>query len=493
MGIQLDWQIESERQERRAGEDPAVRRQRRVRRRNLLMLIVGVVVVLGGVVGAVLWRLNAVEDRLRQDLLDTVDAEIRALKVGNEANYMAIRRSGSPAWIGYQQETFADYQRLKADGSLEITGRVLDVEMDIEQSRARVTVEEILNGEPHAVVWFYWYYSDDDRDGWRRVPPDVEFWGEQHVENIGRVRVIYFELDAALGDQLARDVPQWWQTGCELVNCADTLPQLVVEVDPRWSAGPSWSAEDRWTLRISSPFNDQRASQTNLLSPDLQESIIALLAARIVEHYSPAGANLDAMLAEVQTESFLDGQWLASEFRRWLENNMPRTEIDSATQLTFLDSITPLYGDQAAPLMLRMLSTNMTLGPVFTAASGTAINALPVEILNTIYWRDYFEYRLLFEAALLRDDFGINDPLQTQLRHDALYVSTRDGLAAAQSVRQRFLPSQPEPLIQSVNLSIGLDGRPIATLMVIYARDVGPQRIDFQWDTDLCTWKRLNS
>lgn len=488
MGIQLDWQIESERQERRSTEDPAVRRQRRLQRRKLLFAVLMVAVVLAGTVGAVLWRLNDVENRMRNDLLDTVDAEVRALKVGNESNYMSIRRSGSNAWIGYQQETFAEYQRLKADGTLQLTGRVLDVEMDIDESRARVTVEEIFNGEPHAVVWFYWYYSDDEQDGWRRVPPDVEFWGEAESVTQDNVRIQYERVDTALGQELAAVVPGWWQTGCEMINCGGELPTLTVQVDPRWTGVPGWDSTDRWTLRIASPYNDRRAPQNNVLTPELRAVLGQLLAERIVMQRAPTGANLSATLAQSQTEAYLDGQWLATEFERWL-----RVGMLGQQQQTFLESMKPLYGDAAPPLMLRMLSTNLTLGAVFNAAAGTNLQSLPVEILNSLYWHDYFEYRLRFEAALLRNEFGLSDTQQVLVRHDVLYVSSRDGLAAAQAVRQRFLPSQPAPLVTRVNVLVGLDGRPVARVTVTFGADAAPDEIDFQWDSDLGTWKRLNS
>lgn len=491
MGIQLDWQVESERQERRSTEDPAARQQRRAQRRRLIgaMGLVGLILAL--IIGAVLWRLDDVENRMRQDLLDTVDAEIRALKIGNEANYMAIRRTGSDAWIGMQLDTFAEYQRLKANGTLELTGRVLDVEMDIDESRARVTVEEIYQGEPYAVVWFYWYYTDDEQDGWRRVPPDIEFWGESRTEVEGNVRIQFDELDETLAMELAAEAPQWWQQGCELVNCGDGLPELTLHIDPWWGGFPNWDTEDIWTLRIASPYNDRRAPQFNVLTPELRGQIIARLAERIVQETLPSGTNLQTPLTEtVSTEAYIDQQWLAGSFERWIGGILLE---GSSNQPTFLDSVRILYGDAAPSLMLRTIKDNFTLGPVFMAATGNRIESLPIESLNTLYWNNYFEYRLRFEGALLRNDFEFVNQQQINERHELLYVPTRNGLDAALRTRQAFTPTQPEPLVNTVNILIGLDGSPIARVSVIYSPEVGPQDIDFQWNSDRGTWKRLNS
>jgi hypothetical protein len=138
MGIQLDWQVESERKQRRATEDPEAKRWRRKQRRKLIFATVALATVVCGVIGAIIWRLNSVDAAYRRDLEDTVDVEIRALKVGDEDNYMSIRRSGSDYWLETQRQTFQEYQTVKRAGQLELTGNILDLEMDIDESRARV-------------------------------------------------------------------------------------------------------------------------------------------------------------------------------------------------------------------------------------------------------------------------------------------------------------------------------------------------------------------
>src|SRR5690606_15465139 len=122
----------------RATEDPNAQYTRRRKRRRLLFVVLGLALIVCAVVGGILWRLHSYEDRLRQDLLATVDAEVRSLKIGDEDNYLAIRRSGSDYWMDLQRQLFTEYQQLKNTGHIELTGKVINVEMDIDESRARV-------------------------------------------------------------------------------------------------------------------------------------------------------------------------------------------------------------------------------------------------------------------------------------------------------------------------------------------------------------------
>jgi len=93
MGIKLDWQVESEQSNIKATEDPQAQLRRRQARRQLILLLLLVVCLLSLAGAAVIWRLQQVDDRIRQDLLDTIAIEVTALRIGDFANYMAIHSS----------------------------------------------------------------------------------------------------------------------------------------------------------------------------------------------------------------------------------------------------------------------------------------------------------------------------------------------------------------------------------------------------------------
>ncbi|MCA9911566.1 MAG: hypothetical protein KC519_23085, partial [Anaerolineae bacterium] len=171
MGIRLDWEIESERERlQSAGEDPEAAKRRRRALRRIILFTMLLVTIGACYVGLVLLRLQQVDEIFRQNLLDTVENEVAAVRIGDRNAYTNIQRSDSEAWLQSQQQLYDDYQALKQQPNLILSGHVLDTQID--GPRARVLVQEIINGAQYARVWFYWRFDD----GWRHVPPDYTFW-----------------------------------------------------------------------------------------------------------------------------------------------------------------------------------------------------------------------------------------------------------------------------------------------------------------------------
>ena len=138
MGIKLDWEIESEQTQARAAEDPEARRRRHIARRRLLLPILGLAVALLAASGAVFWRLDQVDNQYRQDLLDTVQIETAALRIGDFAGFMAVQRSASDAFMLDQSRAFEEYQQIKQTHQVELPGTVVDATID--HLRGRVVV-----------------------------------------------------------------------------------------------------------------------------------------------------------------------------------------------------------------------------------------------------------------------------------------------------------------------------------------------------------------
>lgn len=471
MGIQLDWQIESEQKQRRATEDPQVKNLRRRQRRRLLVVLVGFGLGLCLVVGAIVFRLRMVEERLRQDLLTTVDAEVRALKIGDRSNYMAIRRSGSEYWMDLQRQTFDEYQQLKDAGRLELTGVVLDVEMDIDNSRARVVVEEKVNGITYEVVWFYWLYTDDEQNGWRRVPPDIDFWGDQAQLRQGQIQVNYYALDKTFAEALAMRLSQWWGQVCLWLVCPTDLPPLAIDIEPRSPSDPAWDLYNNWKLVMSSPLYAGRMRRDAQLPPEIEHALAYLIAERVVQYgLSPSSAFV--------TNPYFDADFLVKEYQTWLVGRM----LGDPTQgSVFFEGIVQQYGDGVPGLMLRVLNPETSLGALLQAT----LPSVNSDTLQGIEWSSFFQWRLDLELRILRrTPLNITED-EMLIRHNALY-DERDGTAlqTAAYYRNQFAVNQPSWRVQAVSFIVDELGRLNA---IVTADD---QMAMFRW-ADV-TWKRVS-
>ena len=187
--MRLEWEIESRKTSKRAGEDPQARR---ARRRGFLRLLLLIGIFIGLIIAGMLLarqRLLDAHNQVEQLLRDTVRAEVAALRVGDLAVFLDIQRSASDDWLNAQRAAYQQYADMKASRDLKLTGRILATAID--GPRGRALVEEIVDGTPYAKVWFYWRYDD----GWRHVPPDYTFWGEERRIESAALRIEYRAVD----------------------------------------------------------------------------------------------------------------------------------------------------------------------------------------------------------------------------------------------------------------------------------------------------------
>lgn len=480
MGIQLDWQVESERKQRRATEDPEAKRWRRRQRRKLIYTTVALATVVCGVIGAIVWRLNSVDAAYRRDLEDTVDVEIRALKLGDEDNYMSIRRSSSDYWLETQRQTFQEYQVLKRSGQLELTGNILDLEMDIDESRARVLLEERIDGVSYEVVWFYWYYTDEDEQtGWRRVPPDVAFWGdEEHIDR-ENLRVNYHELDATYAETLANRLSVWWGESCVWLSCMSPSVQLTIEIVPEAPAPPRWDDENEWKLLVSSPLHSGRVRRDATLDSQTEQQIAILLADRAV-HFSisPSFA--------FNPIPYSDAVWMVDELERWLIGRYLNVPEQGSL---FIESLVSAYGEALPGLLVRSLTPDAQI-EILQFVTGSTIPDMGLDRLNQTDWRSFFEWRLELEYDVLSDDtLGEN----RIIFHNALYDSNdSSALSTASTVRDQFSFEQPTWTVNSVIFSFDAFGSLQASIEATTdpSDPLRSQMMLFRWVDE--TFKRVN-
>jgi hypothetical protein len=251
MGVKLDWEIENEEAAyNNLGEQARFKRQRHANRTRTLLAVFIVAALIIGVVAAIMGRLWYVDFEIERQLVETVTAEVAALRIGDIAGYLYIQRSESEAWVLGQTDQFWQYQQLKQDHDVQLTGQVLDVIVD--ENRGRALVEEIIDGQRYQRLWFYWRYED----GWRHVPMDSTFWGDaQQAEGAaGTLLVEYYDLDANLAAALIPGLERLWEGGCRWLGCTTPPEPLTVRIMPDPAVGISWSPDDSNVLRIPSPL-----------------------------------------------------------------------------------------------------------------------------------------------------------------------------------------------------------------------------------------------
>jgi hypothetical protein len=456
MGIRLDWEIESENAgAHSATEDPnVIQARRRIRARFVITFLLALAVVLG--LGAfVVWRLNEGEQRIEQFLRDTVSSEVAALRIGDWNAFSNIQRSADQNWIEVQQKRFFDQmQTAKAETDIQLTGTVRDVEID--GSRGRVLVEEIVGGVPYVRTWFYWRYED----GWRHVPPDYTFWGISQQYNGSSVTVRYHGLDEPFARELGVGVEGWVSSVCAaILQCGD-FPHITVEIAPEEGIGaPQWRQDNPWVLRVASPYVD-RARQDQPFSGEVKNQVASLIAERLVSESSSTATPMTAPA---------DMSYLRQSVVDWLYGRF----IGMNAEQHLIDSLTRNHGNTSVGELLRVQQPDGSMGALAQVIDGQLGTA-------NLDWRDFLTWRLRLE----------NTPL-SEGEFLALYAPSAEGIA-----RERFLqmnPNAPEPTVVEVIPRVGDEGSPQLEAVVRYTGQDGSQnegRVLFRLIDNV--WRRVS-
>ena len=164
--IRLEWQVETRKTDLFDSEDPRQKRARRRRRLWLVLFISTFIALMLLAVFAFRQRLLDVQAQLEQLLRETVQAEAAALRIGDVNSFIAAQDSANEAWLRRQRAVFNEYSDIKAAYDVELSGSILELEID--GQRGRALVEERINGARFAQVWFYRKLEQ----GWRHVAPD---------------------------------------------------------------------------------------------------------------------------------------------------------------------------------------------------------------------------------------------------------------------------------------------------------------------------------
>jgi hypothetical protein len=417
MGIHLDWEIEAEQQQvRQAGEDPQSARKRRRARLKVLLIILLVLGVFAGVVVGVFWRLRTVDEQVEQALRNTVEAEVTALRIGDENAFLSVQRSATDDWQIAQQALFDAYQSLKLQRDVRLTGRVVDA--TVNGLRGRVQVEEIIDSVPYSRVWFYWRYDD----GWRHVPPDYTFWGDVKTATGQGVSVRYNSVDDALAQDVRQKIENWLKIGCEALTCG-TLPDVAVEIVPDESLPLAWSDSNPWQMQFPSPYTRQ-ARLDMPFDLNLQLQVAGLLGERLVAMSSN----------DMQPTYPADAYYLRSAVGSWLVGRFAQIDTNSF----LVASLAQNYGGQAVGRLLQAMTPDANAGILNTVTSAASLE------LANLDWRDFFTWRLALENELVtrRDEtnfLALYDTRDETVRN-AAYTRYNAGASGEQRIVVSTIP-----------------------------------------------------
>jgi hypothetical protein len=370
--IRLEWDIESHQIEKSDSEDP---KTKWARRRNLLRLFLLIGIILGLAVAGVLFvenRLLEVEVQLDQLLRDTVRAEVQAVRIGDFDTFMNLQRSATDEWLNTQQGTFQNYETLKATTELTLSGNVLNTE--IEEQRGRAIVQEIIDGVPYANVWFYWRYSD----GWRHVPPDYTFWGENLSIESDPVQIRYHAVDDPFAQSVNDKVTHWLNQGCEILQCGE-IPQITINILTDSPQSAMWINEASWQLLMQSPYvNGARADMP--FDVPLQIQVATMLAERLVD------VKTNNMVMVYPHDVY--------QLRQSVISYLVEQFVQIETNSFLIESIASQYGADKIGQFVAL----------FTPTSDMTIiqQVIPAPIGQAnLDWRDFVTWRLVTEDELI--------------------------------------------------------------------------------------------
>lgn len=440
MGIRLDWQIEAG-QSHNPGQGVD---KERSGRRWLLRLLLGIAILLGFTclgIFLVHQRLEQIAQRNEQLLRDTVQAEVAALRIGDLDSFLALQRSATDEWYLIQQRQFQSVAARKASQDVNFTGRIIDIEID--RQRARVQVEEIADRTPYVETWFYWHYEE----GWRHVPPDFTFWGEERTKQADRYLLRYQAVDDLFARQLASGLDRWIGEACSVFACAG-LPSITVDVLPMPGSSSRWNEEDAWHLIISSPYTD-RARSDQPFTTNIQLEVAALFAERLVALYTPG-----------EFQPYEDAAFLRQALVAWLVGRF--VQVD--TQSYLLNSLVEHYGESSLQSLSILIQPGTGLGALAAITGTPQLDQTPLD------WRDFFAWRLRAEMELIAS--------ADQTAYFSFYDQTDPALRAQAVARYNANAAPEEVGVTLVVPQASSDGRSIVRATIQQGRD-GVYREDY--------------
>lgn|GEM_PF-2302012 len=263
MGIQLDWEVESDIGHEEVTEDPAeaALRQKRVTRTR--RLLVGSLILIS-VIGLIAFiRLRQVDSQRRAALDAVVDAEALALRLGDEAKFMALQ-GPSDQWRAAQIRRFRALQTIKP--RIVPNGDIL--ETTIRGDEAQVTVRVMVGTTPDKAVWLY-SYTDK---GWKHIATTSEPSMEAR-RTTKWFTIIYPAGQEALARSVEETLDQWWQAALKNLDYSVRPHRLQIILDPEVSNIRLDFTESGFVARMVGLMRDTNGGELSSVDGNLRKPL----------------------------------------------------------------------------------------------------------------------------------------------------------------------------------------------------------------------------
>jgi hypothetical protein len=371
MGIQLEWEVESDLGREAVEEDAQIVAAQKRRSRRVWFAFLALVICLGVMAATGYSRARLIADERLKALYATVEAESLALRLGDKHKFMQMQGSAE-RWRATQRQHFDEIQALGM--GVNVTGEILD--LHYMQDEAEVWVEIIVDGIPLQGVWLY-EYTDK---GWKHVATQQNPWVKETVVT-GPFIFTYNSLQRPDVNQLSTLLRGWWADASTATGITDqpTL-KVVIDLDAEKVA---WANGGQDKLLIPS----QVLAQASLDDPNdpLRVQLAILFAAQWADYILPTRL----------TNSDLE-VWAKWQFGLAMQSTfgLPRDP-----QLA-LDLLIPAFGPE---VLSDFASTSHMTGDGLMALDQAVISNAPYQVDAT-----YFESLLEFLIVANAYEAGLN-------------------------------------------------------------------------------------
>lgn len=359
MGIELDWEVESDSGKTPVAEDAAViaAGKRRDKFNRTALIVAVIVLIIGASIAA--YRAKIVRDEKLRVLKLTVEAEALALRIGDKDEFMRLQ---GPA-DDWRTEQRAHFDQMVAQADVLVEGTIIDLKMT--NTEARVVIAMEVDGQPSQAVWLYEYL---DR-GWRHTSTEEEPWTER-TDVSGSFIFTYQAIDQASVDHLRGILDGWWALAADQMR-TDDLPTVAITLTESVNV-IEWDTERANHLLIPPKVFEGGAIQS---AP--RDRLAALLAEHWSTHVIADGSPLDE-------ESGLMG--VHKETALWLEGRFG----GQPERLSALTHLTASFGDDLLPSFFAL---NRDSGDPLDSLR-TALRQQAPRQLTTAYFKNYLEATL---------------------------------------------------------------------------------------------------
>lgn len=215
MGVEFQWQMDSE----EAWETPSPRpeRPRRNRWKTAGIVLAVVVVGLAIAVGRFWQQVRRGEENLKRDLKSVANLEAGALRDGDRVTFLWLQDQDDTTWYARQQERIPSLSSVPVlEPGQEVHLAVLEAAL-MPGGRAWAEVGWALDDGIYRRAQFYRQVGGH----WLRTGVQHEYFGLEHTYETSHFAFKFLARDAPTVEWMARQLEAWYTSVCSDLNCDD--------------------------------------------------------------------------------------------------------------------------------------------------------------------------------------------------------------------------------------------------------------------------------